>query len=250
MSGQEANHLSFAGRVTLAKSVIKAIPIYPMMTNKIPKNCIDEIQKMQLNFIWGDTENGRIYHAVGWEMMTKPKYLGGLGLRRLDSMNEACLLKLGWQLYSGVKEFWCEVMRGKYGSNNLREFVQVRASDSSLWKALLVKLSPNLQNFRLWTVGNGRSINAWNCCWIDTGLRITDQNVIIPDKFMKVCDLLDSNGKWNWQELYQWLPNSVMQKLAAICLYYLQMMRTVQMNNWELELKRTGFSGGNVCVTV
>ncbi|MCH95158.1 putative ribonuclease H protein, partial [Trifolium medium] len=43
----KAKHLSFAGRVTLAKSVIEAIPIYPMMTAMIPKACINEIQKLQ-----------------------------------------------------------------------------------------------------------------------------------------------------------------------------------------------------------
>jgi hypothetical protein len=33
----KANQLSFAGRVTLAKSVLEAVPIYPMMTNIIPR---------------------------------------------------------------------------------------------------------------------------------------------------------------------------------------------------------------------
>jgi hypothetical protein len=49
----KGNQLSFAGRVTLAKSVIKAVPIYPMMTTVIPKSCIEEIQKLQRRFIWG-----------------------------------------------------------------------------------------------------------------------------------------------------------------------------------------------------
>jgi hypothetical protein len=35
----------------LAKSVIEAVPIYPMMSSRIPKACIDEIQKIQRNFI-------------------------------------------------------------------------------------------------------------------------------------------------------------------------------------------------------
>ena len=39
----KSKQLSFAGRVTLAKSVMKAIMIYLMMTNMMPKMCIDEI---------------------------------------------------------------------------------------------------------------------------------------------------------------------------------------------------------------
>jgi hypothetical protein len=34
--------------------------------------------------------------------MTQPKWSGGMGLiRKLQSMNEACLMKLGWSLMIG-----------------------------------------------------------------------------------------------------------------------------------------------------
>jgi hypothetical protein len=36
----KSSQLSFAGRATLAKSVIEATPIYPMMTSLIPKGCL------------------------------------------------------------------------------------------------------------------------------------------------------------------------------------------------------------------
>lgn len=44
----KGNHLAFAGRVILAKCVIEALPIYPMMTIKA---CIKDIHKMQQRFI-------------------------------------------------------------------------------------------------------------------------------------------------------------------------------------------------------
>ncbi|CAK8564649.1 unnamed protein product [Lathyrus sativus] len=37
LSCWKANSISMAGRVTLAKSVLEEIPIYPMMTNLLPK---------------------------------------------------------------------------------------------------------------------------------------------------------------------------------------------------------------------
>ncbi|MCH82717.1 putative ribonuclease H protein, partial [Trifolium medium] len=112
LASWKAQLLSFAGRVTLAKSVIEAIPIYPMMTNRIPKGCLEEIQKLQRKFIWGERDDARRYHAVNWDEVTKPKCLGGLGLRHLHTMNQACILKLGWKLASGDNDLWCEVMRG------------------------------------------------------------------------------------------------------------------------------------------
>jgi hypothetical protein len=61
LSAWKASHLSFVGRVTLAKSVIEAVPIYPMMSSSIPKSCLDDIQKIQRRFIWGDTDQKKIF---------------------------------------------------------------------------------------------------------------------------------------------------------------------------------------------
>lgn len=45
------NQLSFAGRVTLTKSVLEALPTYAMMSSRIPIKCIKEIHKIRINFI-------------------------------------------------------------------------------------------------------------------------------------------------------------------------------------------------------
>lgn len=52
-------HLSFAGRVTLAKSIMEVVLVYPFMTNLMPKVCIGKIHKMKRNFIWG-TQNKKV----------------------------------------------------------------------------------------------------------------------------------------------------------------------------------------------
>jgi hypothetical protein len=52
---------------------MKAILIYSMVTNKIPKTYLDEIQRLQRGFIWGETEDKKKYHVVGRDMVTKPK---------------------------------------------------------------------------------------------------------------------------------------------------------------------------------
>jgi len=101
--------------VTLAKSVIEAIPIYPMMAAKMQKSCLEEIDKIERAFIWGDTDHVRKVHAVRWEVVTRPEDVGGLGLRKLLTvMNQACLLKLAWGLYNGKNDLWCKVLKGKY----------------------------------------------------------------------------------------------------------------------------------------
>lgn len=86
-----------AGRITLAKSVIESIPVYPMMTTQLPISCTQEIQRAQRAFILGEKK----IHAVNWHTLKLPKSQGGLGLRDLVLMNDTCLMKVGWGLEEG-----------------------------------------------------------------------------------------------------------------------------------------------------
>ncbi|PNX79213.1 RNA-directed DNA polymerase (reverse transcriptase) [Trifolium pratense] len=96
----------------------------------------------------------------------------GLGLRKLDVMNQACLIKLGWKLQSGGEEYWCSVLRGKYNGN----IGQNRRAESgvgpNLWNALN-DIKPMLDRFSYWHVGNGCDT------WIEEGLCL-DQHINIP----------------------------------------------------------------------
>jgi mannosylglycoprotein endo-beta-mannosidase len=209
LSMWKATHLSFAGRVTLAKSVMEAIPTYPMMSTLIPKSCLDEIQKMQRQFIWGDTAVKRRYHAIGWDRVTLPKWMGGLGLRKLETMNRACLLKLVWKFKDGGDEFWCKVLRSKYGTDMVNGSTNNRATHSSLWRAMN-GLHSYVDSYSYWSIGNGRSINAWNQAWIEAGMCVEDM-VAIPDNLrgVKVVDLVNGEGNWNWSLLDNWMPEDI-----------------------------------------
>jgi hypothetical protein len=212
----KANQLSFAGRVTLAKSVLEAIPIYPMMTNMIPKACIDEIHRIQRSFIWGDTDQARRYHAVGWEMVTRPKNLGGLGLRKLSTMNKACILKLGRKIQAGAKDFVCEVLVGKYMRTSANGEMMAKATDSHLWKSI-VKLWPHLDDYSWWTIGDGNTIKLCQDAWIENGLRLENCNLPIPEQLrhVKLIDVADGT-RWNWNMLDSWIPPNMKAKIAAL----------------------------------
>jgi hypothetical protein len=44
-----------------------------MMSMLLPKSCLDEIQKLQRGFIWGDNENGRIMLLGGIMLVNQRK---------------------------------------------------------------------------------------------------------------------------------------------------------------------------------
>lgn len=98
LSHWKCNQLSFAGRVTLAKSVIEALPTYTMMSSKVPKESLKNIQRLQRDFIWDHSSDSKNMHTIRWQDICKPKHFGGLGLKHLVRMNEACISKLSWKL--------------------------------------------------------------------------------------------------------------------------------------------------------
>lgn len=218
LAGWKASQLSLAGRITLSKSVIEAMPIYPMMTMKLPSACLEEIHRLQRAFIWGETSSRKRVHQVGWHTMILPKIMGGLGLRDLHKMNDTCIMKFGWALRQGSQSLWYQVLRGKYGCGTLEDGVITMCdSDSSFWKAIS-QVWPTLEEHQYWAIGNGNSIDAWRDKWVNTSLRINEVVADLPTfvRGWKASDLVDCEGKWKIQELGHFLPADILQQILAI----------------------------------
>lgn len=202
LAGWKATQLSLTGRITLAKSVLEAMPIYPMMTMQLPSACIEEVHRLQRAFIWGDTSTCRKVHKVSWSSMNLPKEAGGLGLRNLYIMNEACLMKYGWTLRRGVDTLWSQVLVGKYGRGMIRQgHISVRGADSAFWKAM-ARVWPYLDTHQFWAVGNGDSIRAWEDKWVSSSLCIAEEVQSIPSSVRdwKVSNMVDDQGQWKITE--------------------------------------------------
>ena len=56
--------LSFAGRLTLIKSVLSSLPIYYISLFKIPAGVAKEIERLQSTFLWGGSDLRRKVHMV------------------------------------------------------------------------------------------------------------------------------------------------------------------------------------------
>lgn len=164
----------------------------------------------------GETNDTRKIHAVAWETITKPKQCGGVGLRDLNVLNDVCLMKLAWKLYTNSNNLWCTVMKKKYNISEAADCLKVRAMDSSLWKSIAGTIQTMLETGK-WILGDGSTINALDDNWLGTDFIVSNMDVHIPRDLSraKVCDLVNEEGEWNMSVLNHWLPDQWLDTLRA-----------------------------------
>ncbi|RVW47196.1 Threonine--tRNA ligase, mitochondrial 1 [Vitis vinifera] len=108
-------YLSKGGRLTLIKSTMSSFPLYQMSVFRMPKSVARRIEKLQRDFLWGGANGGTKSHLVKWEAVCVEKEKGGLGLRKITSLNKALLGKWIWRFACAKEELWKKVLEAKYG---------------------------------------------------------------------------------------------------------------------------------------
>jgi hypothetical protein len=93
----KARLLNLAGRTTLVRFVLSAIPIYLLIAMSIPKWVIKLIDKIRRGFLWRgrkDVNGGNC--LVSWDVVTRPLIFGGLGVPSLYYQSWALQAKWLW----------------------------------------------------------------------------------------------------------------------------------------------------------
>ncbi|XP_021985846.1 uncharacterized protein LOC110882054 [Helianthus annuus] len=93
LSKWKAKYLSFAGRMTLAKSVLGSLPSYYLSLFAAPKGILNKLEKIRREFIWEKSNSWHKLRWLRWELLTKSKKIGGMGLGGIRGFNLAMLLK-------------------------------------------------------------------------------------------------------------------------------------------------------------
>lgn len=223
LSSWKVGTLSFAGRVTLAKSVLQSIPNYLMQTTLIPSGVTKEIDQITRNLIWGSNADRRRLHLLNWDRVCAPKKKGGLGLSSTSETNRALILKLGWRFLNNQDRLWAKVLAGKYGwFASSRVFtldnVPSKKNCSTIWRALC-GIWPLLAKAVVWHVSNGESARFWEDVWIEeAGPLLCAAHEPIPEELRgkPISYFVTVQGRWDWSLFQRYLPAYACILLAQI----------------------------------
>jgi hypothetical protein len=224
-------YVSFGGRIVLLNSVLSAIPIFYLSFLKMPVKVWKEVVKIQRKFLWGGIRNGSKICWVKWEVVTKPKSEGGLGVRDLRRVNTSLLTKWRWRLLFNEGEIWKSTLAAKYGNTIVGARLDDdggRSREASSWWKTISKIDGHTSWFNDHLknkVGNGAKTLFWRDIWVgDRPLK-----EVFPRLFSVSTskDLLVSEagawagGQWRWEvawrrNLFDWELDLYHNMLEAI----------------------------------
>lgn len=114
LAGWKARVPSFGRGIQLIKSILLSFDSFWCHCFPIPKGCINEIQKVIRTFLCNSWDNPHAMHAFFWDIICKPKSMGGLNIYPFGDYNTAALMKSCWKLIFGSKSIWIDWIKAKY----------------------------------------------------------------------------------------------------------------------------------------
>jgi hypothetical protein len=189
--------MSMGAKDVLIKSVAQAIPLYVMSIFKLPVGFHEEYMRIVRDFWWGDDEKKRKVHWAAWDILTKPKELGGMGFRDTKHMNQALLARQCWRILQKPESLCSRLLKSiYYPQGNFLDTV-FRQDASPSWHGIEYGLEL-LKEGLIWRIGNGEDVNIWRDGWIprDHNLKVCPGKS--KSRVRKVSQLLlPGTNSWN-----------------------------------------------------
>lgn len=150
-----------AGRALLINTTTSAIPNYFMNALSIPRTILKDIDKINRNFFWNHFDNSRNLHTISWNKISRPKSLGGIGIRNLKYLNACFMAKRKWNLFFNKDTIASVLLAAKYGPNLNLKLSRKSYGRQSLDKDLNI-FNDNIKVL----IGNGLNTSFWFDSWL------------------------------------------------------------------------------------
>ena len=114
----------------------------------------------------GGTHRERKPHLVAWEVVTKEKEAGGLGLRSMRQLNMAYLMKLSWHLHMEPAACWAKVIKSKYYQGGDLKAPITRRYTFNVWRGI-VETRDLMEKGMGHILRDGRHTKFWLHRWLN-----------------------------------------------------------------------------------
>jgi hypothetical protein len=193
----KGKHLSSGGGLILTNSCLSSLPMYCMGFYLLPEEFHYKMNSIRSNFFWQGAEKKKCYHMAKWEMVTRPKDQGGLGILDSRLMNECLLVKWIWKIAQGSNDTWFKLIKGKYMTKG-NFFLSSDRDASQFWKGL-----HKVKHLFKWGAINKVRDEEGTLFWKDTWWGDVPLKLVYPrffdicmDKDARVVDYYE-DGEWN-----------------------------------------------------
>jgi hypothetical protein len=110
----KSKHLSSGGKLILTNSSLTSLPMYTMGFYLLPKGTHEAMDSIRSKFFWQGVGEEFKYHMAKWDVISRPKDQGGLGVINTKNMNDCILVKWIWKIVKGSEETWYKLLQAKY----------------------------------------------------------------------------------------------------------------------------------------
>ncbi|OMP01064.1 reverse transcriptase [Corchorus capsularis] len=197
----------------LGHPILDAIVDYNMQVSHLPAATLEEVDRIQRNFVWGDGEENKKIHLVGWDRITRSKKRGGLNLRKAKLRNIALMAKLVWRAKKNPEDLWVKAINSKYKLLELKKRV---GSNSDVWTSMMKGVEVFRKGCRH-VIKSGGSTNFWHDHWMDNhSLRsLISGPLMFGEEELMVKDCIGNDGEWNLDKISFCFPLSISSKILS-----------------------------------
>lgn len=193
-----ARLLSYAGRLTLIRSLLFHFQVYWSNAFLIPKGVLQQNESLYRNYLWSGATDSRNMPLIAWDRLTLPSNEGGLGLLQLKVWNRAAFGKLLWKIIANKDCLWVKWAKAMYLKGKSIWCVQAKDGQPWAWRKLL-QLRGMFSNHITYNLGDGRQMSLFYDNWLHIGsIRdIIGDTTIVWGSDVSVNNWWDYGGQWN-----------------------------------------------------
>lgn len=132
------------GRLILFQSVLQCVLVYWFLLFDIPSVVLEKMRRKFFQFLWGGWLGTPKLHLASWKSLSRPRHLGGWGIKILKDFNWSLCAKSLWRCLFD-KGLWGATIEAKYMKGLspchwFRSHSTSPARCSEIWQRLLKAL--------------------------------------------------------------------------------------------------------------